>query len=299
MSVLGDRDIASRFDEIFESDTADRTNIRAAKYYLTLGDRFLILPSGKRFGESGRPCRKGFVLQPGQTALVSTRERLSIPVDLSAIFGPIFDLSDSGILFFGGMLVDPGFGGVVNDNGWCKAPEPLSFYMANVGSQPYAMHPRQDHIASIAFVEVTGPYMASEFEKRLETSTARDVRAELFAEASDAPPDKALGLVEDVRDMRQIVDKFEASTKQIVQFGVIVLAITLFAAIVSILVSEGGKQIVLSLSLKDTLAAAAAMIAVPIGFTVAFYVFVCGLVKLRSNSQGFKGKRRQRAAASA
>jgi deoxycytidine triphosphate deaminase len=179
--MLSDILIEERFDEIFDPGTADRSKVRAAKYYLTLGHEFLILPDNRRYGEN-TPCRRGFVLEPGQTALVSTKERISIPVDLSAIFGPVFDLSDSGILFFGGMLIDPGFGGFVEGNEhWHPKPEPLSFYLANVGSQAYPLHPGTDRIASIAFIPLEGERAKTTFPKRLETTTAEKVRTELFS----------------------------------------------------------------------------------------------------------------------
>jgi deoxycytidine triphosphate deaminase len=281
VSVLSDRSIEGRFDEIFESGTADPENIRAAKYYLTLGDRFLILPGGERFGEEGAPCRKGIVLMPGQTALVSSREKISIPVDLSAIFGPIFDVSDSGILFFGGMLIDPGFGGRIEGEGWVRDPEPLSFYLANVGSKPYSLHPGRDRIASIAFQEVKRPHKAHKFPERLRADTARNVRAELFDPKIDRPTDQALGLVEDIREMRQRVDKFEASTKQVVTFGVIVLAVTLFAALVSLLASSGAENVVLSLSLEEVVVGFVAVAAGPLCLAAAFYISVAAAIKLR------------------
>jgi deoxycytidine triphosphate deaminase len=280
MAVLGDRDIHSYFDYIFAAGTAQRDQIRAAKYYLTLGERFLILPDGTRVGEADRPRRRPFVLEPGQTALVSTKEKLVIPSYLSAVVGPVFDLSDNGILFFGGMLIDPGFGLKRDGDSWTEAHEPLSFYLANVGSQPRQFSPGKDRVASIAFLPVTNAHTTADFPAELETTAAREAREELF-DSKHAGPSRALGLVEDIGDIRHRVDKFEVSTQQVVLFGVIVLAITLFAAIVTLAIDDPATREVSSLELSDvtkTIGLAVAELAVLVSL---FYVAVSAVVKFR------------------
>jgi deoxycytidine triphosphate deaminase len=279
VSVLGDRDISRRFDEIFEEGTAAAERIRAAKYDLTLGDRLLILPDGRRYSDDphGRPRQRPFVLEPGQSVLISTRERISMPTDLSGILGPAFDLSDEGILFFGGMLVDPGFGLRKEGERWVRFPEPLSFYLANVGSGPLQLRPGGQRVASIAFLEVTNARTVQEFDSRFETTTARKVRAELFDPKCEDPP-PSLGLVRDISELDHRVDKFEASTFHVVVFGVIVLAVTLFAAIVSLVVSEPAAPVVSDLEIKEVLLVVGLVVLELLGIVAVFYLAMPGVV---------------------
>jgi deoxycytidine triphosphate deaminase len=294
MAVLGDRDITAHLDEIFRVGTADPKQVRAAKYYLTLGERFLILPNGRRYSDEGPRRSRSFVLKPGQTALVSTKEELAMPMRLSGIVGQRFDLTDNGILFFGGMLVDPGFGWRREDNGdWIPDHEPLSFHLANLGSEPFQIHPGKDTIASIAFFEVSNPRKKKNFKKVFETPQARRVRKDLFDSADHDPPDQALGLVEDLSQLRSRVEKFEASTQQVVLFGVIVLAVTLFAAIVSLVVSDPKTEQASSLALDDVVLGVSVAVALLAVLVVGFYLSVSAVVALRRDPKG-EGWLRQR-----
>lgn len=253
MAVLGDRDIAEYFEAIFEADTADPGRIRAAKYDLTLGGTPLIVPSGKRYPDDGSttPPRR-FLLQPGESAFVSTRERIAMPTFLSGILGSAFELSEEGILLFGGLLIDPGFGYRYENGELARRPEPLSFFLANFGTDPVQLSPGRQRVASIAFLEVTNPRSPAEFGPRFEARTAREALAEHFAPRREDPP-KTLGLVRDIRELDHRVDRFEASTFHVVVFGVIVLAVTLFAAIVSLVVSEPATPVVSDLEIDEVL----------------------------------------------
>src|SRR6185503_21126900 len=108
MSVLTHTAIDTRFDEIFKSG-ASRKNIQAAKYYLTVGVDYLVLPNGRRCPVD-KPNEEPFTICPGQSAVVTTKERLVIPADMIGLLGSRFDNAENGMLFFGGMLVDPGYG---------------------------------------------------------------------------------------------------------------------------------------------------------------------------------------------
>ena len=279
MTVLGDKGLTERFDEIFVPGTADRERIRAAKYYLALGDRALILPDGSRYLEDdsqGPPLYGSFVLEPGQTALVSTSEKLMMPTDLAGIVGPVFDHSKTGLLLFGGMLIDPGLGLERRGDAWVDAPEPLSFYLANLGSEPFQLTPGYDRIASIAFVLVDQPHQRQSLPEHLETDSARNARRGLFdpRRPDGTGPQRALGLVEEIGDLVHRVERFEESTKQVVLFGVLVLAVTLFAAVVALLSTEAGKSLELRLQWYEVLPALYLIAAVPAGLTGCFYLWV-------------------------
>jgi deoxycytidine triphosphate deaminase len=230
VSVLGKKAIDARFSEIFPS-RGRRENVKAAKYYLTLSGDFLIVPNGTRYRPPESRATR-FVVQPGQTAFVSTVEHITMPHDLIGIIGPRFNSAENGILFFGGMLVDPGYGFQGTDEG---PGEPLSFNIANVGNTPLELRPGKDEIASIAFFEVTEPLKPVKLRSEFPVTNPEKIRSELFhANAGKTErPTGTLGVIEDVRQMRADVDKLKASVNQVVLFGVVVLAATLFAAVVA------------------------------------------------------------------
>lgn len=280
MTVLGDRDIARNFGEIFDKGTASRSRIKAAKYDLTLGGDLLILPSGRRYADKNghTPKVSSFLLNPGESALVSTEERISMPPNLAGFFGPSFDLSEHGVLLFGGMLVDPGFGFYIDEDQWIRQPEPLSFYLANLGSDPLQLRPGQQRVASMAFMEISDPRSLDEFEPRFEAVTARNLRSELFDSEHEDPP-RTLGLVRGISELDHRVDKFEASTFHVVVFGVIVLAITLFAAIVSLVVSEPARPVVSDLAIEEVLLTVGLVVVELMLIGLGFWLTIAGTSK--------------------
>jgi deoxycytidine triphosphate deaminase len=233
MTVLSGATICTRLPELFPAHDADEQKVKAAKYYLTLGEIFLILPNGEKHGPD-RPRSKPITIWPGHTAYVSTAEHLVMPDDLVGIIGPRFSSAEMGMLFFGGMVIDPGWGVDGRPLG-----QPLSFNIANVGRSPLALRPGEDAIASLAFMELDkAADQDSSYDNRRDTSYDKAIRMreELFA-SKKRRPSGALGLVEDLGDIREEVDKMKASLKTVVLFGVVVLAATLFAAVIAAILS--------------------------------------------------------------
>jgi len=288
VTVLGASEISRRLDEIFVPGTSNPTMVHAAKYYLTLGDRLLILPDNKRYFERyGSARRKPFTLKPGQTAFVSTLERLTMPLDLAGIFGPTSGLSNQGIFFFGGMLVDPGFGrgpdGTVDEDD----PMPLSFYLANVGDNSLELRPGHDRIASIAFLPVEAhsdsPRRHRHWSTHPDSASPADAlrlaRDEIFD--SNEPPSRVLGLVAEVTEVGKSLDKLEASVNQVVLFGVILLATTLVAVITSITLDKQPNVPGLSPESWLDVTKAVGVVIVEIAVLVSlFYVAVLGFAGL-------------------
>jgi deoxycytidine triphosphate deaminase len=244
--VLSDGEILDRLGEIFLPGTASPRMIGPAKYYLTLGEEGLILPGGKRYPLGQKTLTKSFTLDPGQTALVSTRERLTMPFTLSGIFGPTSTLSSTGIFFFGGMLVDPGFGRDLVDGEERENAIPLSFYLANVGADTIQLRPGEERIASIAFLHVNPPSEQSRPHYRIDPTDRRPgVRFkreldQLFE--SDEAPGRVLGQVGEVSELSREVDKLKTSVNQVVLFGVILLATTLVAVVSSLIIEKSSDK---------------------------------------------------------
>jgi hypothetical protein len=230
MSVLVDSSIRARFTDIFPFG-GDTENIRAAKYYLTLGEDLLFLPGGDDY-PPGHRRKRSFALSPGQSAVVSTEERVHMPDDLVGIIGSRFENSDRGLLFFGGMIVDPGYGrgdGCTSE----EAPgERLILTIANVGNRTIELRPGEDFIASIAFLELEEKVSKASLNNYFVARPALDLGIEKSAADGYERPFRPLGFVEELEDVKLRLDKVHASTTQVVLFGVIVLSVTLCAAIV-------------------------------------------------------------------
>lgn len=228
MSVLSNAGIKKQFTDIFV-EGGNEVNIRAAKYYLTLSHCNLILPSGKRYAE-GDKCVGDFLIEPGETAFLSTAEKIVMPRHLIGIIGPQFNSAEHGVLFFGGMLVDPGFG-------LPQGGEPLSFYIANLGAQPIVLRPGRDTIASIAFFGVEDPPGEEELKdpERLGIFAPEEARKALFDPREKERRPSALGQVESFSDVVDRVDKAKASVDQVVMLGIIVLVTALLGAITAAL----------------------------------------------------------------
>jgi deoxycytidine triphosphate deaminase len=239
MSVLDHSQINERFDGIFQGGTGRRHNIQAAKYYLTLGSAYVVHPDG-RCSTPALPSNESFTVEPGQTAIVSTAEMLTMPRDLIGLLGSRFDNSEQGVLFFGGMIVDPGYGLLEGESYSESEGEPLTFSIANVGSRSIELRPLQDQVASLAFLSVIKPLTYKDLEA-FHNPRPRE-RREQMTHNPEAKPTRPLGFVEELSLVRSEVDKASTSVKQVVLFGVIVLAVTMCAAVAtSVLALSGGR----------------------------------------------------------
>lgn len=237
MSLLSNRALMGFLEEevLFKPKTWSKENLRAAKYDLRLAGDLLIRPGNVFISNQPPGDGKPFVLEPGQTALISTMERLVVPPELAGIIGPRLGTSETGLYIFGGMLVDPGFGYVWNDaaNRWKPDGRPLVFHAANLGKAPIPMVPGVQKIASISFITVDSPYDRETFPKDFQTSSA-DVLISDVKEQQDTRQ-YALGFLAELEELSRKVDKIEVSSKQLNLFGTIVIGAALFGAIVSVL----------------------------------------------------------------
>ncbi|HVO53094.1 MAG TPA: hypothetical protein VMT37_01635 [Solirubrobacterales bacterium] len=227
MSALGKTAIERRFEEIFKQGSGDRSRMQAAKYYLRLSPADLVLPNGERH-RSKNPLKQAFIVEPGDSAFVSTRERIAMPRDLLGILGPRFSSAENGVLFFGGMMVDPGYGLDCKDED--GEGQPLSFYIGNISSRPIVLKPETEVIASIAFFEIADPLKA----KKDPFSPAKgpmEARKEVLDPAKGHQPPIALGLVQDLGEVPSRLDGLESMVKQVVLLGVVVLVAALLGAI--------------------------------------------------------------------
>ncbi|MCW9708846.1 dCTP deaminase [Fodinibius salsisoli] len=109
MSFLSHETLKSRIvsDNIiingFEED-----NIKSAAYELSMGhEAFVTTEQIKEVYEKGNQI----VIEPGQFAILLTKEKLSVPFDLIAFISVKFSIKKEGLVNVSGFHVDPGFNG--------------------------------------------------------------------------------------------------------------------------------------------------------------------------------------------
>jgi deoxycytidine triphosphate deaminase len=267
--LLGRDDIEMRLNGgyIFRPGTWEQGNIRGASYDIRMAEDLMIVPDPPNFSAGRRYPRNKrrqnpVVLNPGDVAFVSSRERLCFPWDIAGNLGPKFGLSSKGILILTGFSVDPGYGLEMQGGNWFpKEDERLHFFLANVGSGPVVLIPGQERIATLQFFASvdSGP------RGEIKSSGYVNIEQEFFAEGSD----REAGLVffRNMVDLRSKIEEYinriglfekqieqfekrisavESGSHNIVFFGVFLLSSTLIgvalAAILALMANTKGQM---------------------------------------------------------
>jgi len=163
--VLGSDRIRQLLDDgiLFESGTWDAALVRRAGYDLVIATDDFRIPDphdpDKTFtSDPGEHTgRTGFVLEPGDFAYVTSRERIVLPMDIAGNIGIKNRFAKQGLLILTGLLIDPGYGMEQDASGqWVPAPAPLHFGIANVGRDRLSISFEKDLVASVQFLDVSG-----------------------------------------------------------------------------------------------------------------------------------------------
>lgn len=84
-----------------------------------------------------------FVIEPSETLILVTKEKLKMPKDLCAMYGQLNRLANMGLMILNTSIVEPGYSG------------PLSCVLVNFSSQKHALSPG-DSVAKLNFHTVQG-----------------------------------------------------------------------------------------------------------------------------------------------
>lgn len=127
-------------------------NLKGAAYDLRMATDGMVLPNGVviRPNTDGTHRRSPVILEPGQTAFISTRERLNVPDWLTGNISIKGELAGKGILLLTGLIVDPGYHKGGSGDGR------LHFRLANLGKRPVVLEPGRTKIVSIQFLRLGG-----------------------------------------------------------------------------------------------------------------------------------------------
>jgi deoxycytidine triphosphate deaminase len=238
--------------EIFRQGTWDPDCINSTTYDLRMAEDEMVFssPDGtfKRY-DRGHPRYSEVILNPGDVAFISTRERICIPWDLAGSIGPKFSLTAQGVLVITGLFIEPGAGLYYNPElGWeAKQDERLHFLLVNVGPESVRLAPNTGRIAAIRFEEVTEPaekrpVQGAEYEQLVQnifdraTQSGSGAGLVFFRNMANV-----LSVVSNVKqletrveDLRQRLDKqdirvsgIQSGSQQILVFGVFLVCVTI------------------------------------------------------------------------
>jgi deoxycytidine triphosphate deaminase len=122
---------------------ASGSPIQGSSVDLHVGNILLPGKAGQDEGSADKPLQL-YAIESGQTAIVSTLERLCLPNDIAAIGFPPSHVSVKGILMTNPGHVDPGYEG------------PLRFTVINMGKERYVLKAK-DAIVTVLFLKLVQP----------------------------------------------------------------------------------------------------------------------------------------------
>lgn len=267
--------------------------MRATGYDLRLDGRLRafndeIFDGGRNYGEI-------LQLAPGDSACVVSFEHFLMPWDLAANLGTKFRFARLGLSVVTGLLVDPGYGLILDPEAEQRG-FPLHFFVMNIGAGdiPIRLGQDGDAVLSAQFLRTT------ELAERKFTPPPEDVRPSTAVGAFKgmrALDDRVSEIDTEIEGLRELVHKTSSATEYVVVFGVFLVAVSLIGVSATILFEALGSthlsEIVDNLNRIDLQGTSAAAV------TIAALAFsaVCVLALVLALTKGFAWAFRQKAKA--
>ncbi len=227
--ILGTDEIRSRVKagQIFRYKTSSDEFIKEASYALRVANHGMVV-NGDIF-EPGNEYPHSFIeLKAGRIAILSTVEQFCMPEDLVGKLGVRLEFASQGITGLMGIQVDPYYG-------LDYADEPLYIKVANFGSEDIKIRPG-DPVFNIEFSTVEGaekpdPPKGRTWSRVMEGLKGQQqidwtymARVDTDAQGIET---RLMGVVNGIRDSQQSV----------VMFGVFLVAITILAAFIGVILN--------------------------------------------------------------
>lgn len=209
------------------------SQLRPAAYNVRVADDGLVTPDGVVYRAGERSIDGPIVLQPGDTAKLSSHETFHLPEGVAGNITIKTDLARQGLLLLSGLLIDPGYKPSALGDGR------LHFYVANVSSDLIVILPSVTAIAAVQFLYVTGS--PSNARKAVDPPTA----------ATRGDRARSLGFISQLQHVQGTQAQLELDvyrTRQATEY-VILLGVFLVAAAVLGITLES----ILSIGANDTL----------------------------------------------
>ena len=218
MAVLGNQQIRRRLQrgEVFEPGTWADDGLMEASYALTLAWDGLVVdghpyPPGTQYPETQ------IRIEPGRIAILSTREILRMPGDLSGKVGVRLDYAALGLLGLMGIQVDPYYG-------YHSENERLYFRVANLSNETIRLQ-RSDRVFNIELHDASG---ATEPRPPKEDGWTRMQR--LIRNQRDASWTYITRVEHDVKAA-------EERYHPLILFGVVLVAVTVLGVVTAVVIN--------------------------------------------------------------
>ncbi|MCL2605701.1 MAG: hypothetical protein FWD93_00265 [Coriobacteriia bacterium] len=144
--ILGGNEITRylKRGEIFQKDTWLETNVSTASYDLRVASDILVFGKKKYKRNNHLPSGEHIKIEPGETALLSTEERISLPDNIGGRVMIPFAYSRKGLVAHFGAQIAPGYGHDTND-------ERLYFLVCNLGKNTINIAPGDNKVFNMEF----------------------------------------------------------------------------------------------------------------------------------------------------
>ena len=227
--ILGADQIRSRLQEgqIFRDNTWCDDFIKEASYALRVADDGMVV-DGEIF-EPGNPYPESLIdIKAGRIAILSTQEQFCMPEDLVGKLGVRLDFASKGITGLMGIQVDPYYGLDYPD-------EPLYIKVANFGNEDIKIRPG-DPVFNIEFSTVEGaakpdPPKGRTWGRVMEGLKGQQQIDWTYMARVDTD---AKGIEERIL---RVVDRIRDAQQSVVMFGVFLVAITILATFIGVILN--------------------------------------------------------------
>ena len=207
--------------EIFKKGTWDESSIREASYVLRLASDGLLIDGN--FYDPGKPYAGTYIgIAPGEIAILSTIERLDMPINLVGKIGVRFDPSIRGLTGLMGIQVDPLYGHGLDD-------ERLFIRVINQGNHTVRFLPR-DIVFTFELHEVKGdvrppsPRKASTWDRIKEQLATQDNSSWSYVTRVE-------------KRLTVELDSVQGYLQPLVMFGIFLVAITILGVALTVIVA--------------------------------------------------------------
>lgn len=228
--ILGHNEIHNRLakGEIFGRDTWDSRCIKEASYALRVAPDGQIL-EGETYGPNIRCIEGSITIKPGQIAVLSTQERINMPVDLVGSIGIRFEYACRGLIGFMGIQVDPLYGQNQND-------ERLYIRVANVSNDDIII-PRGAEVFTVEFHTIIGSVPPRPVSRESMWSRIRNILDTLCTPNSSNASQIQAGLTNVRERLNSDIKGVRDYLQPLVMFGIFLISVTILGVALTVIVT--------------------------------------------------------------
>jgi deoxycytidine triphosphate deaminase len=206
---------------------------RGAAYDLRIARDGCVVPGGDKYPPGEFAPSERLVIEPGQTAFVSSLEILTVPDSLVGTISIKAKFSRLGIQLLTGLIIDPGY----CKNAELKRDGRLHFGVVNLGSDPVELRLGQDAMVSVQFSTLDGDVPETPAVTGVDNIWDRDDLTKGYGFIGDL---RDVG--RDVRRLREDFERQRTTTEYVIVIAVLLLLATVFSFSLAALLSLAADE---------------------------------------------------------